>query len=163
MCNNNMASNNYNSNDRQRDPASIELLVRLRDKLLQGDISTARKAAHNLSWKQEDGLAILKEVLFCNYSRTAKKAAAYGLRSMNGRMKKLGIEVLEQGLNHIDRTTKESCVKALQLIEKPAVKKINSRCKREKNNIKIVEIPQKGGNIASQNTKDAIQKKYFKT
>ena len=94
------------SSHRQRDKASIELLRKLRQKLLSGNISTARLAALNLAWKQEDGLAILTEALFGNYPRTAKKAAAYGLRSMNGRMQKMASEVLEQGLKQRERTTR---------------------------------------------------------
>jgi hypothetical protein len=66
---------------------------------------------------QEDGLAILTETLLGDYSRTTKKAAAYGLRSMKGRMKKMASEVLEQGLKHRDRTTKAACVKALFLMK----------------------------------------------
>lgn len=46
--------------ERQRDEASIELLKKLREKLLSNNISAARVAALNLSWKQEDGLAISK-------------------------------------------------------------------------------------------------------
>ncbi len=70
----------------------------------------------NLAWKQEDGLAILTEALFGRYQRTTKKAAAYGLRRMNGRMRKLAVEVLERGLKHQDRTTKAACVKSLALL-----------------------------------------------
>ena len=102
---------------RQRDKATIELLRKLRAELLSNDISIARLAALNLSWKQEDGLAILTEALFGNYPRTAKKAAAYGLRRMNGRMRKMASEVLEQGLKHRDRTTKAACVKSISLMK----------------------------------------------
>ena len=52
------------SNERERTEESVKLLIKLRVKLLSDDISTARQAALNLSWKQEDGLAILKEALF---------------------------------------------------------------------------------------------------
>lgn len=112
-----MAFDNNKSSQPQRDEASVELLRRLREKLLSNNISTARVAALNLSWKQEDGLAILTEVLFGNHPRTAKKAAAYGLRSMNGRMQKMAFEVLEQGLKHRDRTTKAACVKSISLMK----------------------------------------------
>lgn len=108
---------------RQRDKATIELLKKLREQLLKGDISDARQAAFNLSWKQEDGLAILTEALFGKYPRTAKKAAAYGLRSMKGRMQKLALEVQEKGLKHRDRTTKAACIKSLSLIKGEGVKK----------------------------------------
>ena len=104
------------SSERQRDEATIELLKKLREKLFSEHISTARVAAYRLSWLQEDGLAILKEALFGKYSRTAKKASAYGLRNMKGRMKKMAIEALEQGLNHNDRTTQAACLKSLQLM-----------------------------------------------
>ncbi len=103
--------------ERQIDAATIELLRKLREKLLSNNISVARVAASNLSWKQEDGLAILTEALFGNYPRTTKKAAAYGLRRMNGRMQKLASEVLEKGLKHRDRTTKAACIKSLALMK----------------------------------------------
>ena len=112
-----MSFDNSKSSQRQRDEASVEVLKKLREKLLSDNISTARLAALNLSWKQEDGLAILTEALFGNYPRTTKKAAAYGLRSMNGRMQKMGLKVLEQGLKHRDRTTKAACVKSISLMK----------------------------------------------
>ena len=121
-----MTFDNSKSPPRQRDKATIELLRKLREKLLSDDISTARLAALNLAWKQEDGLAILTEALFGNYPRTAKKAAAYGLRSMNGRMRTLALEVLEQGLRHRDRTTKAACVKSLSLMKGQVSGKRNS-------------------------------------
>ncbi len=100
----------------QRTPETIALLKKLRIELLSNDISTARVAAMNLAWKQEDGLAILTEALFGRYQRTTKKAAAYGLRRMNGRMRKLAVEILERGLKHQDRTTKAACIKSLALL-----------------------------------------------
>jgi len=112
-----MTLDNGKSSQRQRDKATIELLRKLREELLSDDISTARLAAFNLSWKQEDGLAILTEVLFGNYPRTAKKAAAYGLRSMKGRMQKMASEVLKQGLRHRDRTTKAAYIKSISLMK----------------------------------------------
>ena len=112
-----MTLDNNKPPQRKRDKESIELLRKLREELLSGNISTARLAALNLSWKQEDGLAILSEALFGNYPRTAKKAAAYGLRSMNGRMQKMALEVLKQGLKHRDRTTKAACIKSISLMK----------------------------------------------
>ncbi|MHC4323630.1 MAG: hypothetical protein ACYSUX_05085 [Planctomycetota bacterium] len=111
------------SSAREKDEAAIELLRQLTRKLCSNDITTARLAAFNLSWKQEDGLAILTQVLLGDFTRTSKKAAAYGLRSMKGRMKKPALEVLEQGLKHRDRTTKAACVKALSLVKGGAAKK----------------------------------------
>jgi hypothetical protein len=65
---------------------------------------------------QEDGLTILKGVLCGNFHVTAKNAAAYGLRNMRGRMKKMALEVLNQGLKHHDSSTKQVCRAALQLL-----------------------------------------------
>jgi len=109
---------------REKDQAAVELLAQLRGKLHSEEISIARKAAFNLSWMQEDGLDILVEALFGSFPRTTKQAAAYGLRSMNGRMRKLAEETLTKGLTHHNRITKEACVKSLQLMkEGPAAKK----------------------------------------
>ncbi|MHC4149353.1 MAG: hypothetical protein ACYSR5_07705 [Planctomycetota bacterium] len=112
-----MTFDNTKLPERQRDQAAVELLRKLRAKLLSNNISAARVAALNLSWKQEDGLAILTEALFGRYPRTTKKAAAYGLRSMNGRMRKLAADVLQQGLKHRDRTTKAACLKSISLMK----------------------------------------------
>ena len=101
---------------REKDEAAVALLAQLREKLHSPEISHARKAAFNLSWLQEDGLEILTEALFGNFSRDAKKAAAYGLRSMNGRMRKLAEEALTKGLTHSNRTTRDACAKSLQLM-----------------------------------------------
>ncbi|MEA3227344.1 MAG: hypothetical protein U9Q07_15445 [Planctomycetota bacterium] len=120
--------------DSEKHEAALERLRQLREKLFTKDISTARLAGFNLSWMQEDGLAILKEALFGNYPRTTKKAAAYGLRSMHGRMKKLGAEALEQGRSHSDRMTREACVKALAIMNGQVPKKTGS--KPNKDNIR---------------------------
>jgi hypothetical protein len=141
-----MKSEERKHSERAKDEAAIELLRQLTRKLCSDDITTARLAAFNLSWMQEDGLAILTQVLLGDFSRTSKKAAAYGLRSMKGRMKKMALEVLEQGLKHRDRTTKAACVKALSLIkkgktaekaasaEKPAADNANRRQEQKKQN-----------------------------
>lgn len=106
--------------EQQRDPETIEKLKKLAAKLFNPDVDSARTAAHNLSWMQEDGLAILKQALFGDFPKETKKAAAYGLRKMNGRMKQLAVEVLEQGLASKDRDTKAACEKSLQLIKDPS-------------------------------------------
>ncbi len=109
---------------REKDQAAVERLAQLRVKLHAEDVSTARKAAFNLSWMQEDGLDILVEALFGGFPRVTKQAAAYGLRSMNGRMRKMAEEVLTKGLAHSNRITKDACTKSLQLMkEGPAKKK----------------------------------------
>jgi hypothetical protein len=136
---------NSKSSERRRDEATVELLKKLRDKLLSNNISTARQAAFNLSWKQEDGLVILKEALFGNYPRTAKKAAAYGLRSMNGRMQKMALEVHEQGLKHLDRTTKAVCVKSLYLLKGGVLEKAGFGGRHPSGKLIIKEITKKNG------------------
>jgi len=111
-----MTDENKELSESEKHEAALERLRQLREKLFSKDISTARLAGFSLSWMQEDGLAILKEALFGNYSKTTKKAAAYGLRSMRGRMKKLGAEVLEQGREHSDKVTRDACAKALAIM-----------------------------------------------
>jgi hypothetical protein len=109
---------------REKDEAAVVALAQLREKLHSQEISHARKAAFHLSWMQEDGLEILVEALFGSFPRDTKKAAAYGLRSMNGRMRKLAEEALTKGLAHPNRITKDACVKSLQLMrEGPAPRK----------------------------------------
>ena len=138
-----MKSDEKKSSEKERDEAAIEKLRQLTRKLCSNDITTARLAAYNLSWMQEDGLAILTETLTGDYSRTTKKAAAYGLRSMKGRMKKMALEVLEQGLKHRDRTTKAACIKALSLIKASAKKKDSTQSKPESTGSRIKEIKNK--------------------
>ncbi len=128
----------------EKDEAALELLRQLKQKLRTGDISRARRAAFNLSWLQEDGLAILTETLVGNFSRTAKKAAAYGLRSMKGRMKKMALEVLEQGLNHRDRTTKAACLKALALMKGGGEQKSGPRGRPKRGRPRIQGIRGRG-------------------
>ena len=65
---------------------------------------------------QEDGLGILKEALTGSEHITTKNAAAYGLRKMGGRMKKIALEVLNQGLKHRDSSTRQVSRSALQLL-----------------------------------------------
>lgn len=113
---------------REKDEESIKLLEQLREKLHLDDVSAARRAAFVLSWKQEDGLEILKEALFSDSPKIAKTAAAYGLRNMHGRMKKMALNVLEQGLKHRKVDIRDACSHALSLTgqrkrEKPPLKK----------------------------------------
>jgi len=145
-----MKSDETKSSEKERDEAAVEQLRQLTRKLCSNDITTARLAAHNLSWMQEDGLAILTETLMGNYSRTTKKAAAYGLRSMKGRMKKLAVEVLEQGLKHRDRTTKAACIKAISLMKGSNSKKEGSQSKSQSSKPRIREI----NNRRNRNTED---------
>jgi hypothetical protein len=100
---------------REKSQEAIELLERLREKIYCDNSSAARHAAFNLSWMQEDGFDILREALFGNATRTAKGAAAYGLRKMRGRMRKLAFALLEEGLKHESEGTRQVCERALKL------------------------------------------------
>ena len=132
--------------DQEKHDMAVELLKELKKKLHSDDITIARVAAHKLSWMQEDGLAILREALFGSHPRTVKKAAAYGLRSMKGRMKKLAWEVLEGGLKHHNTTTKAVCEKALFLMKGGVPEKGGSRPKRNSSRRRIGEM--RNGNRA---------------
>lgn len=123
-----------------KEKTSLDLLRKLREKLFSEHISTARLAAQRLGWLQDDGLTILKEALFGDYSKIVKKAAAYGLRSMRGRMKRAAIEVLQQGLIHRDRTTQAACLKSLQIIH-GEIPKRNAPTKKPKEAHKPRKIP----------------------
>jgi hypothetical protein len=104
----------------QKAQSTIQLLRPLKEKLYCGDVSRARRAAHNLSWMQEDGLEILREALLSDASGATKNAAGYGLRHMQGRMKKAAIEVLRVGLRYPDPMTRDISKKALQMSGAPA-------------------------------------------
>ena len=110
---------------REKDAESVEFLEKLRSRLHHDNISVARRAAYNLSWMQEDGLEILKEALYSNTGRVTKTAASYGLRNMRGRMKKLAIECLKEGLEHQSRNVRNACDRAIGLLgrkkQKPSV------------------------------------------
>ncbi|MHC4552974.1 MAG: HEAT repeat domain-containing protein [Planctomycetota bacterium] len=139
--------------ERQRLPETVEQLKKLRMKLFSEHISTARVAAYHLSWLQDDGLAILKEALFGDYSRTTKKAAAYGMRNMKGRMKKEAVEALEQGLKHHDKTTQSACLKSLQLLRgEPVTEKKMSRHKRPGGQRRVQSVS--GNNRNHRNNRD---------
>jgi hypothetical protein len=125
--------------------SSIELLRKLREKLFSEQISTARLAAQHLGWLQDDGLTILKEALFGEYSKIVKKAAAYGLRSMRGRMKRAATDVLQQGLIHRDRFTQEACIKSLQLMRGEIPPKRSGASKPKSSRMKIKDLP--NGNL----------------
>ena len=138
-----MSDEKIGISDQEQHDAAVELLEELKKKLYTDNIATARVAAHKLSWMQEDGLAILREALFGSHPRTVKKAAAYGLRSMKGRMKKLASEVLEGGLKHRNPTTKAVCEKALFLMKGGVPEKAGSRSKSNSNRRRIQEMRNK--------------------
>jgi hypothetical protein len=141
---------------REKDEASIKLLAQLREKLYFEHIGTARRAAFNLSWMQEDGLDILKEALFSKAARQTKSAAAYGLRKMRGRMEKAALEVLLHGLKHPDMSTAKVCENALMVLKSRTPERLSSKLNTRltKGKIQIKHVPQKSkarkGNIARQ-------------
>ncbi|OHB74866.1 MAG: hypothetical protein A2Z25_08425 [Planctomycetes bacterium RBG_16_55_9] len=127
---------------REKDEAAIKLLEKLRDQLHSSDASNRRRAAFNLSWLQEDGLELLKNALFGSGPVTTKNAAAYGLRKMRGRMKKLAIEILKQGLKERDSSTREVCRHALRLMGEEAPGAPSSQ-KQSTRGLRIREIPRR--------------------
>jgi len=126
---------------REKDEASIELLEQLREKLYVRDISAARRAAFVLSWQQEDGLDILKEALYNDSPKVTKIAAVYGLRSMHGRMKKIALEILKQGLKHRKVAIREACDHALTLASQKKVNSVSEQSRGGK--IEIREVTHK--------------------
>lgn len=109
---------------REKDEAALDLLEKLRYKLHFGNAGGIRRsAAFHLSWMQEDGLEILQEAIFGKFPKTSKTAAAYGLRNMHGRMKKKARDTLEDGLKHPDKSTREVCKHALDILKKGKRKK----------------------------------------
>jgi len=134
---------------REKNESAVKLLEQLKQKLYFEDVSTARRAAFKLSWMQEDGLDILKEALFSNSPRRVKTAAAYGLRSMHGRMKKKGLEVLKQGLEYRDRNTRQTCKTSLALFIAKTSGGTAYRDKgpAEKINISEIRKPGKGAGL----------------
>lgn len=134
---------NTNS-DREKNESSVKLLEKLQDQIHSSDASSRRRAAFNLSWLQEDGFEILKGALYGNYPATTKNAAAYGLRKMRGRMRKMALEVLQNGMKKRDRTTREICRNALQLLGHNVPNEPGSR-DRSRSKIRIKDIPGRRG------------------
>jgi len=130
---------------REKDEASIRLLEQLRERLYSDDSSSARRAAFNLSWMQEDGLDILKEALFSGASKRAKSAAAYGLRKVHGRMKKMALEIFKEGLTYANRGTRDVCKNALSLVKRKAKGRPSSKGPAEVGRFKIKEISRRRG------------------
>lgn len=103
---------------REKDEEAIQLLEQLREQLYSSNISTVRQSAFHLSWMQEDGLEILREALLEDTPRRSKSAAAYGLRKMRGRMRKMAEETLMEGSKHPDRGTAEISRNALVVLKR---------------------------------------------
>ncbi len=132
--------------DLEKTQESIKLFERLAEKIRSENPSIARKNALNLSWLQEDGLEILKNALIGDETHTTKSAAAYGLRKMQGRMKKIARKLLEDGCDMPDDETKKVCENALRVIKLPTKQKAKQPQNQENINtpkIPIREIPTK--------------------
>ena len=125
---------------REKDEAAVELLEKLRQRLYSSDPSIRRQTAFRLSWMQEDGLDIFKEALFGDSPRRIKYAAAYGLRSMGGRMKKMALSLLEQGSRHHDSDIKEVCKGALSLMNQRTQEKSRSKRKQKQKKFEIRDV-----------------------
>ncbi|MDO8303980.1 MAG: hypothetical protein Q7T18_12145 [Sedimentisphaerales bacterium] len=139
---------------RQCDEATIQLLAQLHEKLYCGNMSRARRAAHNLSWMQDAGFDILKDGLLGNSSIGTKISAAYGLRCMRGRMKKMALEVLLQGLQSANDNTRRVCAKTAILLTKKTKTKPASGSPRSS----IKEVPAQG-NRPAPTMNPALQKR----
>jgi hypothetical protein len=129
--------------NQQKSEDSKKLLRKLREQLLSSNGSIRRQAGFNLSWLQEDGLEVLKDALFGDSPVTTKNAAAYGLRKMHGRMKKMALEVFKQGREHQQSSIREVCTRALILLGEITPEKTSR--KRTVGKLKIREIPKKAG------------------
>lgn len=127
------------SSDPQKSEDSKKLLRKLREQLFSSNGSIRRQAGFNLSWLQEDGLEVLKGALFGDSPITTKTAAAYGLRKVHGRMKKMALEVFKQGREHQQNTVREVCTKALILLGE--IKPQRTPPKAAVGKLRIKEIP----------------------
>jgi hypothetical protein len=128
---------------REKNEADVKLLESLRQRLFFNDASARRCAAFKLSWMQEDGLDIFTEALFRNDAPiTAKYAAAYGLRSMNGRMRKVALQVITDGLNHPSGSVREVCSHTLSMLEERKHSKA-ARPLRHPARFAIKDVPRK--------------------
>ncbi len=135
-----MESERRKLSGRERDEASIKLLGKLKEQLQSSDASNRRRAAFNLSWLQEDGLEVLQGALFGSAHITTKNAAAYGLRKMRGRMRKIALDVLRQGLKHRDKSTREVSRHALKLLGEKVPAPVNNARRQTAKGSRIREI-----------------------
>ena len=129
---------------REKDEAAVKLLEKLQEQLQSSDASNRRRAAFNLSWLQEDGFEVLRDALFGDFHVITKNAAAYGLRKMRGRMRKVALEILKQGLKRRDRATREVCINALRLLGEGVPERLPSSQGRTVRSLQIKDIPRRG-------------------
>ncbi len=137
-----MESESNNITEEQKEEAAKELLEKLKVQLFSTNASIRRRAAFNLSWMQEDGLDILKSIFLGDFNETAKNASAYGLRKMQGRMKKKALDVFKEGLRQRNNLTGEISRNALILLGYKIPQEYLPD-KPPRKDIKINGIPQK--------------------
>jgi hypothetical protein len=131
---------------REQNDSSVQLIKELEQQVHSSNASIRRKAAYNLAWLQEDGMEVLKGILFGNNPIMTKNAASYGLRKTQGRMKKIAIDVLMQGLKCNNSSTIQVCRNALLLLglEIPKDYQLKKQTPRNgiiKNRFKIIGTP----------------------
>ncbi len=136
----NMEVEKEKGSDEQKGEDSKKLLRRLREQLHSSNGSIRRQAGFNLSWLQEDGLEVLKGSLFGDSPITTKTAAAYGLRKVHGRMKKMALDIFKQGREHQQGSVREVCTKALILLGEIKPEKTPAK-KAAAGKLRIREIP----------------------
>ena len=129
--------------DYEKEQAAIRLLKKLENKLYSDNYSVARKTAYNLSWLQEDGMEILEKALFGKTQGQTKHAAAYGLRSMRGRMKAQALKVLYRGLIDDSDQVKRVCQNTFELLKHRYSKKHGPGRQNPYSQIQIRAVPPK--------------------
>ncbi len=128
-----METQDNQKSQQQKDAESQAVLDDLRKRLNSGDSSNARRAAFHLSWLQEDGFEVLNETLLDKTTRrVTKNAAAYGLRSMRGRMKKIAMQVLLDGLENPDKNVRVICEHSFDVIKQKKYQKMNKHLHKHK-------------------------------
>ncbi|MBN2590624.1 MAG: hypothetical protein JXA96_12240 [Sedimentisphaerales bacterium] len=135
-----MESESKKVTEEQKEEIAKQLLEKLKVQLFSSKASIRRRAAFNLSWMQEDGLEILRSIFLGDFSETAKNASAYGLRKMQGRMKKKALDVFKEGLRQRNNLTGEISRNALVLLGYKIPKEYLPDKQNDKKN-RINEIP----------------------
>ncbi len=137
-----MESEPKKDTDLQKEEISRQHLEKLKGQIHSSNASVRRRAAYNLSWMQEDGLDILRSILLGDFPETSKNASAYGLRKMQGRMKKKALDVFKEGLRQRNNLTGEISRNAIVLLGYKIPREYLPD-KQPERKIRIKEIPGK--------------------
>lgn len=143
---------------KEKDQASQEVLRQLRDTLFSDNISKRRRAAFKLSWLQEDGMEVLQQVLTGSCPKKTKNAAAYGLRSMRGRMRKMALDVLVDGYENGEPETSDVCRRALGIIKKRWPERFGAEVVKHVPELQIREVPSKRGRMKRPSRKNGLRR-----